>query len=268
MKKHRWKAITSSIKQGSWCPICKNINNKHSIEDCDKLAINKNGKCITRNYIDNKTKMEWECEKGHKWFAPFISISGGRWCPHCSNVAKHTIEECHNIAKNMGGQCLESLYKNEKVKMEWMCCFKHIWSAAFGNIIQGSWCPICSFKGKTQKKLFDIIKEIFPNYSIFYNFKEFDWLINKNGKRQELDIYVKELKLAIEYDGEQHFKPMRYKSKKEMLNKLENTKKLDKLKNQKVSDHPENVKYFVRFNYKEKITKKYVLHKLSLIIRD
>ena len=42
--------------------------------------------------------------------------------------------------------------------------------------------------------------------------------------------------------------------------------KRDRLKNKKIHQHPEDVKYFVRFSYKETITKKYVLNKLEKII--
>ena len=36
----------------------------------------------------------------------------------------------------------------------------------------------------------------------------------------------------------------------------------DKLKNKKIAQNSQDVKYFIRFNYKEKITKEYVIKKL------
>jgi len=84
----------------------------------------------------------------------------------------------------------------------------------------------------------------------------FDWLKTETGGHQEIDIWVPDIKLAIEYDGEQHFKLMRYKSKKEMLEKLKRTQELDKIKNDKVFCHPEDINTFIRINYTEKITYK------------
>lgn len=44
---------------------------------------------------------------------------------------------------------------------------------------------------------------------------------------------------------------------------LETMKSLDVIKNQKIDEHPEDVNHFVRFNYKENITKEYVVSKLT-----
>ena len=35
------------------------------------------------------------------------------------------------------------------------------------------------------------------------------------------------------------------------------------MKNRKIKEHSNDVKYFIRFNYKEDITKKYVINKLK-----
>lgn len=33
-------------------------------------------------------------------------------------------------------------------------------------------------------------------------------LIHSSGRKMELDIYIKSLKLAVEYQGEQHYRPI------------------------------------------------------------
>ncbi|CAI2198996.1 4160_t:CDS:2, partial [Funneliformis geosporum] len=35
--------------------------------DMQNLAKAKNGKCLSDKYYDAHTKLEWQCEKGHKW---------------------------------------------------------------------------------------------------------------------------------------------------------------------------------------------------------
>lgn len=57
---------------------------------------------------------------------------------------------------------------------------------------------------KKEKQLYQIIREIYPGYmdKVRYQYRD-EWL----GK-SSLDIYIPELKLAIEYQGEQHFKPI------------------------------------------------------------
>lgn len=36
---------------------------KLCVEDCNKVANSRKGKCISKIYINNSIKMEWECEK-------------------------------------------------------------------------------------------------------------------------------------------------------------------------------------------------------------
>lgn len=73
--------------------------------------------------------------------------------------------------------------------------------------------------------------------------------------------------MAIEYDGEQHFMPVKFGgiSEREAKKKLKYVTKMDKLKNRKVKQHPEDIKYFIRFNYKEDLNYKYVYKKLMTL---
>jgi len=69
--------------------------------------------------------------------------------------------------------------------------------------------------------------------------------------------------VAIEYDGKQHFKPVNFGgcSDSSAADNLDKTKYNDRLKDRLIGDS-DDVKYFVRFNYKEKITKDLVIKKL------
>lgn len=52
-----------------------------------------------------------------------------------------------------------------------------------------------------ERRLYQLICELYPNYKVLYQYKD-EWL-----DRLTLDIYIPELKLAFEYQGEQHFIP-------------------------------------------------------------
>ncbi|RAP43578.1 MAG: hypothetical protein BZ136_09515, partial [Methanosphaera sp. rholeuAM74] len=54
----------------------------------------------------------------------------------------------------------------------------------------------------TETELYRIVKSLYPNHKVIHHYKS-KWL-----GRQELDIFIPKLKLAIEYDGIQHFKPI------------------------------------------------------------
>ena len=81
---HEWDATFASIKyKNSWCPYCSG-KRKHSLKECQKIAKEKGGKCLSVEYIDIKTKMRWRCKEGHEWDATFANIKyQNSWCPYC-----------------------------------------------------------------------------------------------------------------------------------------------------------------------------------------
>ncbi|RHZ47918.1 hypothetical protein Glove_564g2 [Diversispora epigaea] len=56
-KNHKWITRFSHIKDG---------NGHYTIEDARQMACNKNGECLSSKYINNSTKLQWRCIKGHE----------------------------------------------------------------------------------------------------------------------------------------------------------------------------------------------------------
>lgn len=79
-KGHIWYASYNKIKQGRWCPYCAG-KAKKTIEEMKQIARNKGGKCLSDKYINGITPLQWQCNKGHLWEAPYERIQIGRWCP-------------------------------------------------------------------------------------------------------------------------------------------------------------------------------------------
>jgi hypothetical protein len=79
---HRWRAIPSSIRLGTWCPICRST--KLTIEQMRELAARRNGQCISKRYVNESAKLRWQCAAGHRWLAAPKHIKEGRWCPTCA----------------------------------------------------------------------------------------------------------------------------------------------------------------------------------------
>lgn len=200
--KHQWKTRYDSIKNGKhWCPICaKNV--RLTIEECQNYAKKKNGKCHSKIYINNQTKLKWECEFEHIWYAIFSAIKDGHWCPYCYGNAKYTIEDCQNTAIKNNGKCLSKIYEECMALLLWECEFGHQWKACYSNIKnQHQWCPMCS-RFKSERLAREII-EIITGVS-FNKIRPF-WLKYENGKNLELDGYNEDLQIAFEYHGKQHY---------------------------------------------------------------
>lgn len=62
-------------------------------------------------------------------------------------------------------------------------------------------------KSFAEKLITDILKATFPNWHLKRNVRP-DWLKNDKGNLVELDILIPEIRLAIEIQGPQHFKPI------------------------------------------------------------
>jgi len=75
-----------------------------------------------------------------------------------------------------------------------------------------------------ETRLYNLVKSEFPNYTVISQFSPI-WL-----KPQRFDIFIKELNIAIEYNGIQHYEAIDYFGG---LDGLKNTQFLDKKKRQK-----------------------------------
>jgi hypothetical protein len=142
-KGHRWEAVASSVKMGTWCPQCGG-SKKKTIEDMKRLAESRGGACLSEHYINSHIKLKWQCEKGHQWESIPTNIVSGKWCPECAGIVKLTIEDMHQIAKERQGRCLSEKYINARTKLLWECSEGHQWNAAPHSIKRGSWCPECA----------------------------------------------------------------------------------------------------------------------------
>lgn len=89
-------------------------------------------------------------------------------------------------------------YVGNKEKLKWKCLYNHEWLSTYNHVVNNNtWCPECNINlgEEITKKLFELL---FEEKFIKCRLKILDCL--------ELDGYCESLKLAFEYDGEQHYK--------------------------------------------------------------
>lgn len=201
-KGHVWEAVPNSIKLGTWCFICGG-KELLTIEEMRKIAESHEGKCLSNVYTNSKTRLKWQCNKGHIWEATPLTVKNQKsWCPVCAGIKPLTITEMQNIAKSRGGKCLSKQYFNNSTKLKWQCANGHVWEAKPDHVKRNRWCPMCNLgtgERITQKIFESIFGKKFPKVKP-------NWLLNKKGNKMEIDGYCDELKLGFEYQGEQHYK--------------------------------------------------------------
>ena len=131
-----------------------NINTKKrlTIEDMRSIAESRGGKCLSVKYLSNKTKLLWQCDKGHEWLArPDGVKNSGYWCLECAGKQLGTLQEMQAIATEHGGKCLSESYVNSSTNLLWQCEKRHEWQSTPHRVKRGQWCAICS--GKTMLTL-------------------------------------------------------------------------------------------------------------------
>lgn len=111
----------------------------------------------------------------------------------------------------------ENVTCNSKLSIWWKCEYGHSWEARIGNRYKGRGCPYCSRELKTS----------FPEQAIYYYISAYfenienGYVINQN----EIDIYLKNEKIGIEYDGSFYHKTRKLKEqeKYDFLKKMKYT---------------------------------------------
>lgn len=103
---HIWETRPRDIKKGHWCPICgakisaeAMAKKKLTIEEMQRIANQRRGRCLSNQYIDVDTKLKWQCKEGHIWEAIPYSIKIGGWCPKCSDGISERI--CRKIFESI-----------------------------------------------------------------------------------------------------------------------------------------------------------------------
>lgn len=127
---------------------------KVTINDCQKFAENKNGRCLSSEY-EYHTKLQWECEFGHKWSALFNNIKQDHWCKICSlvengNRCRKTLEgyirDLYLIHSDQIVLLPGQNYKNSQTKLLHQCVgCTGVFDATPSNMLKRG-CPYCAGK--------------------------------------------------------------------------------------------------------------------------
>ncbi len=149
---HLWEAMADKILQGRWCPICAHFD--LYLPELKKMAKERGGRCLSKDYKDTKKPLQWKCKRGHIWWARPHNIKTQSWCPTCSRRLGHMklrlpFEKIQKMAAKLGGQCLSKNYPNYRVKLTWQCGQGHKWKAPARSVLVGHWCPKCAGRKQT-----------------------------------------------------------------------------------------------------------------------
>lgn len=120
------------------------MNPPGALEEMVRVAGRHKGWCLSTTYVNDRTKLLWECVEGHRWEATPNNVKRGKWCPACRGSVAHGIEAMRELAARHGGTCLSPTYKGAHSRLRWQCDHGHEWDAFPTNVLRGSWCPYCA----------------------------------------------------------------------------------------------------------------------------
>lgn len=148
---HRWLATPDKVKQGAWCGVCagklrRKIHASAALADMQRIARERGGLCLSEQYVNSATPLEWECAQRHRWFASPGNVNRGTWCRICAlERTKLTLADVQQVAVERGGHCLSEKYVDSITPLLFECAEGHRWEARSGAIRFGQWCPQCRY---------------------------------------------------------------------------------------------------------------------------
>lgn len=203
-KGHKYNVIFSSFKQGNRCPDCKRL----LIDDVRQYIESFNYILLSKEYINNRTKLLLTCPIGHEFKMSFGSFKDkNQRCPICMNklrIDKHRLsyEEVKEYIESFGYKLLSKEYINYTSKLLIECPNEHKYKARFNNFKQGSRCPICNIS-KGEQRIMNWLNK--NNIKYVYNESYFKDLSTERGNPLRPDFIIEDYKIWIEYDGEVHY---------------------------------------------------------------
>lgn len=218
---HEWLTSIQTRVRGRGCPTC---SRKKRVDTFQNTIVQR-GSLIDTNpdiivfwdYSKNTNihpnqitkgsseKVWWKCPQCRfEWQRSIKDMVNRTNCPKC--IGKQLIPGFNdllttnpNLAKEWhpikNGKTQPNMVKEGSNKKAWWICDKgHEWEAVINSRSQGRGCPICSAEQQTS----------FPEQAIYYYLKKvFSTATNRSNLFGfEIDVYISELKVGIEYDGQ------------------------------------------------------------------
>jgi rubrerythrin len=198
-------------KKTRGCKICDNNNRRRNKENFINSLKSKNkhfDDIIIGEYKSKRDKIDVTCKLcGHTHKYLPISLEAGCWCPVCKGSRLKTNKEFIDDLQHIHGKLVSVVneYIDDSTKIYFKCnkC-GYVWKQKPRVLLNGHGCPKCKMKHLERE-----IQNLFKNETVEFQ-KQFDWLKYKG--KLFLDFYIPEYKIAIECQGEQHFKPIDFAS--------------------------------------------------------
>ena len=201
---------------GRGCPVCRyekmaekqKMPLNEFIEKANEIHNNKYDYSKVE-YLNNRTKVCIICpEHGEFWQTPEKHILRKQGCPYCSGNARKTTEEFVKKANEIHFgkyDYSKTEYKCNSSPVKIVCPIHGEFYQRPKDHINGQGCPHCK-QSKIEKEVFSFLISNNIDFEPQYRYDE-------NNLKNRLDFFLPKYNIAIECQGEQHFKPVDFANK-------------------------------------------------------
>jgi len=148
-KGHQYEVTWGNFQYGKRCQKCFNNSKKRTIEEV-RYYIEKFGyKCLSKEYINNRGKLNIQCNKGHIYKAEWSSFQRGKRCSICYGNKRKTLEEVSKYVKEFGYKCLSKKYSNISSRLNLVCPKGHNYKTTLHKFNSSRRCKICSLENRS-----------------------------------------------------------------------------------------------------------------------
>lgn len=187
--------------------------------------INSDVEIVDKDYVSSVHKMKCKCAKcGHFWKVRWADLRHAHGCPRCYQRSKRlTLDEI--VARlnriNPSIKITSTKYASSLSPLRCMCkVCNNSWQTTWNCLKEGYSCPTCNRNGGiAERRLVKFAAKVLGFKLTPANPTHVPWLLGLF-----LDGYNEQHKVAIEYQGEQHYKPVWG------LHNLQDTKRRDERK--------------------------------------
>lgn len=170
---------------------------------------------LLTEYVAAKKKVRMlHIECGTVYDVTPSDFSSGRRCPHCGSINRHlnkrkTSKEFEEQVSNISNS--DYILLSKYTTWDTPVIMKHIFcgetfSITPNSFLQGRRCSNCSKSYGEQ-----LVKEVLDLFSVNYiQQKHFEGLVSRKGNLLSYDFFIPELNVLIEYQGKQHYQPIKY----------------------------------------------------------